>query len=166
MTDGPTHRLARRHAIAGVAGVSVAAPVLAACGGDEPGTTATDPTNPTSSGGAGNGGGGGNAGNGGSDALTTTADIPVGGGTIFTDEKVVVTQPSEGDFKAFSAVCTHQGCLVGQVADGTIQCPCHGSQFSIEDGSNVVGPSGSEAGSVAPLPEVGLTVAGDAISLA
>ncbi len=148
MNDGPTHRLARRHAIAGVAGLGVAAPMLVACGGDEPDAAAD--------GGAGGGGG----------TLTTTADIPVGGGTIFPDEKVVVTQPAEGDFKAFSAVCTHQGCLVGQVADGTIQCPCHGSQFSIEDGSNVAGPSGSEAGSVGPLPEVGLAVDGDAISLA
>lgn len=148
MTDGPTHRLARRHAIAGVAGVGVAAPVLVACGGN-----------------GADGGNGGEGRNGGGDALTTTADIPAGGGTIFPDEKVVVTQPSDGEFKAFSAVCTHQGCLVGQVADGTIQCPCHGSQFSIEDGANVVGPSGSEAGSVDPLPEVGIAVDGDAISL-
>jgi nitrite reductase/ring-hydroxylating ferredoxin subunit len=148
MTDGPTHRLARRHAIAGAAGVGVAAPVLVACGGDGPGAAAD--------GGAGNGG----------ETLAKSADIPVGGGTVFADEKVVVTQPTEGDFKAFSAVCTHQGCLVGQVADGTIQCPCHGSEFSIDDGSNVAGPSGSEAGSVGPLPEVGLTVDGDSISLA
>ncbi len=148
MTDGPTHRLARRQAIAGVAGLGVAAPALVACGGDQPGA-ASD-------------GGDGNRGA----TLTTTADVPVGGGTIFPDEKVVVTQPTEGEFKAFSAVCTHQGCLVGQVADGTIQCPCHGSQFSIEDGSNVAGPSGSEAGSVDPLPEVGVAVDGDAIRLA
>ncbi len=146
MTDGPTPRLARRHAIAGAAGLGVAAPVLVACGGDDPGATPQ---------GAGNGG----------ETLATSADIPVGGGTVFPDEKVVITQPTEGDFKAFSAVCTHQGCLVGQVADGTIQCPCHGSQFSIDDGSNVAGPSGSEAGSVGPLPEVGVTVDGDAISL-
>ncbi len=147
MTDGPTHGLGRRHAIAGVAGLGVAAPLVVACGGDQPGAA--------SDGGAGSGGG----------TLATSEDIPVGGGTIFPDDKVVVTQPTEGDFKAFSAVCTHQGCLVGQVADGTIQCPCHGSQFSIEDGSNVAGPSGSEAGSVGPLPEVDITVDGDSISL-
>jgi nitrite reductase/ring-hydroxylating ferredoxin subunit len=161
-TDGPTHGLGRRHAIAGVAGLGVAAPVLVACGSEEsPGTNPTDASDPTSE-----GGGGGGGGNGGGDALTTAADVPVGGGTIFTDEKVVVTQPTEGDFKAFTAVCTHQGCLVGQVADGTIQCPCHGSEFSIEDGSNVVGPSGSDAGSVSPLAAVDIAVDGDSISLA
>ena len=160
-TDGPTHGLGRRHAIAGVAGLGVAAPVLVACGSEEsPGTTPTEASDPTSE------GGGGGGGNGGGDALTNAADVPVGGGTIFTDQKVVVTQPTEGDFKAFTAVCTHQGCLVGQVADGTIQCPCHGSEFSIEDGSNVVGPSGSEAGSVSPLAAVDITVDGDSISLA
>jgi Rieske Fe-S protein len=135
MTDGPTRHVGRRHAIAGVAGVGVAAPVLAACGDEE------------SPGGRGSG------------PLTTAADVPVGGGTIFSDEQVVVTQPTEGDFKAFTAVCTHQGCLVGQVADGTIQCPCHGSEFSIEDGSVSNGPASS------PLEEVGITVEGDSISL-
>lgn len=155
-TDGPTHGLGRRHAIAGVAGLGAAAPVLGACGSEEsPGTTPTEASDPTSEGG-GNGGGGGGGGGG---ALTTTADVPVGGGTIFPDEKVVVTQPTEGDFKAFTAVCTHQGCLVGQVADGTIQCPCHGSEFSIEDGSVSQGPATS------PLGEVGITVEGDSISL-
>ncbi len=161
-TDGPTHGLGRRHAIAGVAGLGAAAPVLVACGSEEsPGTTPTEASDPTRE-----GGGGGGGGNGGGDALTKAADVPVGGGTIFADEKVVVTQPTEGDFKAFTAVCTHQGCLVGQVADGTIQCPCHGSEFSIEDGSNVVGPSGSEAGSVSALAAVDIAVEGDSISLA
>lgn len=137
MTDGPTRHVGRRHAIAGIAGVGVAAPVLAACGSEEsPGS-----------------------GGGGSGPLTTAADVPVGGGTIFADEKVVVTQPTEGDFKAFTAVCTHQGCLVGQVADGTIQCPCHGSEFSIEDGSVSNGPASSA------LEGVEITVEGDSISL-
>ncbi|MGH3346764.1 MAG: Rieske (2Fe-2S) protein [Nocardioides sp.] len=154
-TDGPTHGLGRRHAIAGVAGLGVAAPVLVACGSEEsPGTTPSQASDPTSQ------GGGGGGGNGGGDALTTAAEVPVGGGTIFADEKVVVTQPTEGDFKAFTAVCTHQGCLVGQVAEGTIQCPCHGSEFSIEDGSVSTGPATS------PLQEVGIAVDGDSISLA
>ena len=67
--------------------------------------------------------------------LASTADIEVGGGTIFADEQVVVTQPSEGEFKAFTTTCTHQGCQVESVSDGSINCPCHGSSFSIEDGS-------------------------------
>jgi Rieske Fe-S protein len=69
-----------------------------------------------------------------------TADVPVGGGKIFDAEKIVVTQPSAGQFKAFSATCTHQGCTVGAVT-ATIDCPCHGSKYSITDGSVVNGPA-------------------------
>jgi Rieske Fe-S protein len=73
--------------------------------------------------------------------LGQAAEIPVGGGKVFTAAKVVVTQPAMGEFKAFSAVCTHVGCLCNQVADGTINCPCHGSKFKITDGSVVTGPA-------------------------
>ncbi|MFD0393007.1 Rieske (2Fe-2S) protein [Streptomyces nogalater] len=67
--------------------------------------------------------------------LALAGDIPVGGGKVFADRKIVVTQPEKGRFKAFSAVCTHQGCTVSQVSDGTILCPCHTSRFHIADGS-------------------------------
>jgi Rieske Fe-S protein len=77
----------------------------------------------------------------GATVLGHTADIPLGGGVIFTDAKVVVTQPAKGAFKAFSAICTHVGCLCNQVADGTIDCPCHGSKFKITDGAVVAGPA-------------------------
>jgi Rieske Fe-S protein len=73
--------------------------------------------------------------------LGAASEIPVGGGKVFTAAKVVVTQPAMGEFKAFSAVCTHVGCLCNQVADGTINCPCHGSKFKITDGSVVTGPA-------------------------
>jgi Rieske Fe-S protein len=69
------------------------------------------------------------------------SDVPVDGGAVLRDEKLVVTQPSRGEFKAFSAVCTHQGCVVAEVTDGQIVCPCHGSHFSIEDGAPVSGPA-------------------------
>ena len=65
----------------------------------------------------------------------------MGGGKIFADQKVVVTQPTSGDFKAFSAVCTHQGCVVSGVADGTINCACHGSEFDIATGAVKQGPA-------------------------
>ncbi|WP_300608252.1 Rieske (2Fe-2S) protein [Trebonia sp.] len=78
--------------------------------------------------------------------LGLVTDIPVGGGTIFTSQQVVVTQPAKGVLKAFSAVCTHMGCLVNTVANGTIDCPCHGSEFKISNGAVVAGPA------PAPLP--------------
>ncbi|MFF8840008.1 Rieske (2Fe-2S) protein [Streptomyces sp. NPDC015130] len=92
--------------------------------------------------------------------LARTSGIPVGGGTVFTEEKVVVTQPTAGEFKAFSAVCTHQGCLVNKVADGTIDCPCHGSKYRIADGSVAHGPA------TRPLPAEQIIVSGDSITLA
>jgi len=94
------------------------------------------------------------------DALATVAEIPVGGGSIFAAEKVVVTQPEAGTIVAFSTVCTHQGCTVGTVADGTINCPCHGSKFRIADGSVAGGPAKK------PLPPVAVKVTGAAITLA
>ncbi len=87
------------------------------------------------------------------------ATIPVGGGTVFDGPKVVVTQPTEGDFKAFSAVCPHQGCTVGSVADGKITCPCHGSQFDITTGDVVTGPATSG------LPPKTVTVGADGITV-
>lgn len=92
--------------------------------------------------------------------LAKTSEIPVGGGKIFKDEKVVVTQPKKGEFKAFSDICTHQGCQVSSVSDGTINCPCHGSKFNITDGS-VANPPANQ-----PLPEKQIKVTGDSIQLA
>ena len=89
-----------------------------------------------------------------------TADVPVGGGVVLTEAKVVVTQPKAGEFKAFTAVCTHRQCTVSKVADGTIDCPCHGSQFSAADGSVVKGPAEQ------PLAPKAVTVAGDTLTVA
>jgi nitrite reductase/ring-hydroxylating ferredoxin subunit len=140
-----TMGISRRKTLTGAAVVGVGVPLLAACGDDAGGSTdAPDVA----------------AG----EALGPSADVPVGGGKIYPDQKIVVTQPTEGDFKAFTAVCTHQGCLVAEVKGGTINCSCHGSKFSIEDGSNVEGPSGGAAGSVADLAAVDVTVDGDQIT--
>lgn len=92
--------------------------------------------------------------------LARTSDIPVGGGKIFKDQKVVVTQPKKDEFMAFSAICTHQGCTVSKVADGTIDCPCHGSKYRITDASVVAGPAPR------PLPAEKITVKGKSIFLA
>jgi Rieske Fe-S protein len=128
-----------RRTVTGLATAGLGLPLLAACGDD--GDTASD---------TGSDGG----------VLASTSDVEVGGGTINADQKVVVTQPTEGDFKAFDSTCTHQGCQVASVSDGSINCPCHGSKFSIEDGSVLNGPATS------PLGEVAITVEGDSISLA
>ena len=92
-------------------------------------------------------------------ALTATSKIPVGSGTIFAGQQVVVTQPSAGEFKAFSAVCTHMGCIVNQISNGTIDCPCHGSQYNITTGAVVAGPAPK------PLPEKQIKVSGGSIFL-
>jgi Rieske Fe-S protein len=89
--------------------------------------------------------------------LARTTDIPVGGGKILTGPKIVITQPKAGSFKAFTAVCTHLGCTVGTVSGGTINCPCHGSKFSVANGSVVNGPATS------PLAPISIKVQGSSI---
>jgi len=95
--------------------------VLAACGS----SSASNPP-------AASGGGGG--------VTVATDQVPVGGGVILGDQQIVVTQPEAGTYKAFSAICTHQGCTVAAVQNGSIVCPCHGGSFSIADGSVQGGP--------------------------
>jgi Rieske Fe-S protein len=122
----PEPESTRRGMLVGVGLVGIAG-TLSACGGSKD----------DSSGDASKSSGG---------ALGKTSDVPVGGGKIFKDEKVVVTQPEQGEFKAFSAVCTHRGCTVGSVSGGQIHCPCHGSAFNVTDGSVAKGPAAK------PLP--------------
>lgn len=162
-----TRPLSRRRALAGATSVGLALPVLSACGDDggtasdtsgsgtTPSSTPTSSATPTS------------------DAATSaapetsapaveglvsTADVPVGGGVIFADEQVVVTQPTEGDIKVFSSICTHTGCPVAQVTD-VITCPCHGSTFDLTSGDAIQGPATS------PLASASFTVEGDQVVL-
>jgi Rieske Fe-S protein len=135
-------RSTRRTVLLGSGAVAAAA-ALAACGTGS-GTEANAP---------------GDAGTSSTD-LGPTSAIPVGGGRIFSARDVVVTQPVRAAFKAFTATCTHQGCTVGTVKDGVIICPCHGSRYSITDGSVVQGPAPS------PLAELAIEVTAGRITLA
>jgi Rieske Fe-S protein len=155
-----------RRTVLACAGAACAA-VLTGCttynsnSGINTGPTAPSSSAPaTSAGGTASDGASGGAGNGGGNAaaaLAKTSDVPVGGGTILTDKKIVITQPQAGTFKAFTAVCTHAGCTVGSVSGGTINCPCHGSKFNIANGAVVNGPAAS------PLAPVNIQVQGTSI---
>lgn len=135
----------RKTVLAG-AGVGMAALAVAACSsGSDSGSSESGSSPAESTGGAESSS---------AEALAPTADVPVGSGVIVGE--VVVTQPEAGDFKGFSAVCTHSGCLLNEIADGTINCPCHGSKFSL-DGEVVNGPA------TKPLEPVAVRVQGDSI---
>ncbi|MEU0968748.1 Rieske (2Fe-2S) protein [Streptomyces sp. NPDC005917] len=135
---GPARRTIM--AAAGAAGLTAA---LTACGSSNDSSSSTTTNNA-----------------GGGTALAKTSDIPEGGGTIFKDQAVVVTQPTSGTYKAFATKCPHAGCPVTSVANGAIVCPCHGSQFSIADGSVKHGPA------TTGLTAANITVSGDQITLA
>ncbi|WP_369269725.1 Rieske (2Fe-2S) protein [Streptomyces sp. R11] len=152
--SGPSRRTVV--AAVGAAGLAVA---LTACGSDD------DASGSSTEQGAGAGatteagGSSGGAGAGGA-ALAKTADIPEGSGKVFSDEKVVVSQPAAGDYKAFSTICTHQNCPMTDLKEDTLSCACHGSQFSVLDGSVKKGPA------TQPLAAKQISVSGDSITLA
>ena len=137
----------RKTVLAG-AGIGLAAAVVAACSsGSDPEPSASSASSSSSAPEA-------PPGSAEAAAITTTAEVPVGSGVIV--DKIVVTQPVAGDYKGFSAVCTHTGCTLNEIADGTINCPCHGSKFSL-DGAVVNGPASR------PLDTVAVRVQGDSI---
>ncbi|NBP83887.1 MAG: Rieske (2Fe-2S) protein [Mycobacteriaceae bacterium] len=78
-----------------------------------------------------------------------TADVPEGGGIIV--KETVLTQPRPGEFKGFVARCTHSGCLLAEVKNGSIVCACHGSRFDL-NGQVTRGPA------TAPLTVRAVTV--------
>ncbi|MET8583785.1 Rieske (2Fe-2S) protein [Streptomyces collinus] len=153
--SGPARRTVV--AAAGAAGLAAA---LTACGSGDDSSDTGNSGNSGTSGNTGNTGAGAGSGSAAGTALAKTSDIPEGGGKVFGDKGVVVTQPAAGTYKAFSSKCTHRGCTVGSVADGVIVCPCHNSHFSAEDGSVKKGPA------TQPLAAAKITVAGDEIKLA
>jgi len=147
---GPLNRRAVL-AAGGVAGASAALLAVAGCAtysnSQSSARNTTANAAPTASGGPAASGDSSNQAAGAPDAgasgtvVGPASGVPVGGGKIFADQSVVVTQPTAGTYKAFSAICTHQGCTVNAVSGGTINCPCHGSKFKIEDGSVANGPA-------------------------
>jgi Rieske Fe-S protein len=148
----------RRAVVAGGCGL-VAATVLTACAGYGAGGPAPAAV-PNEAAGTAGGSAGGAAGAGPAGAVADVADVPVGGGVVLAAQGLVVTQPVAGTFKAFSATCTHQGCTVNEVADGTINCPCHGSRFAVVDGAPTAGPADT------PLPARAVAVRGTSVVLA
>lgn len=127
-SEGVVPAVERRQVLRGAAAFGVAglgAAGLAGCGGDGGGGAGRDSVPESLQG----------------QAIAQTSDIPQGGGKVFKEQEVVVTQPSEGTFKAFSATCTHRGCTVGTVEDNLIKCPCHGSRYAIADASVQAGPA-------------------------
>ena len=145
-----------RRLVLQVSGIAVVGGVVAACssGGSTAASSAPAGGGAAPSGGAASGGAAA-----GGTTLTQVADVPVGGGVINPDAAVVVTQPESGTIKGFSAICTHQGCLVGSVENNEIICPCHGSKFSAKDGSVINGPAQQ------PLAAAPITVSNGAVVL-
>ncbi|MGW3422295.1 Rieske (2Fe-2S) protein [Streptomyces phaeochromogenes] len=141
----PAPALCRRTLLAALGGAGIAA-TLTACGGSDDSSSGSSDASAS-------------AGSGGGAALAKTTDIPEGGGKVFADQGVVVTQPTAGEFKAYSTVCPHQKQQINSVADGTITCPAHGSQFNAADGSVKKGPATSG------LTTAKITVSGDSITL-
>jgi nitrite reductase/ring-hydroxylating ferredoxin subunit len=92
-------------------------------------------------------------------AIAKTVDIPIGSGKKFDVEGVpiLITQPRAGEFRGFSAVCTHAGFVMTNMANSEIKCDNHGAVYSADDGSVLSGPAPRALGKVT------VTVDGDDI---
>ena len=147
----------QRRTVLQAGGIIAVGGIVAACssGGSESAATAA----PATTGAAAPAGSAPASAAAGAGAVAQTTDIPVGGGLIIAEPAVVITQPTAGEFKAFTAICTHQGCLVSEVVNNEIICPCHGSKFSATDGAVLTGPAQT------PLTAAGVTVDGGSVVL-
>jgi Rieske Fe-S protein len=141
---------------AGLAAVTVGAAAACGSGGsDDPSAEGSATTSASAGGSASSSAASGSA------ELASVADVPVGGGMVVAAQKVVLTQPTAGEIKAFSTRCTHQGCAVSSVKDGFIVCPCHNSRFAIADGAPTPDSPAKQ-----PLASTQVNVSGDKITLA
>ncbi|MHB1067876.1 MAG: Rieske (2Fe-2S) protein [Candidatus Nanopelagicales bacterium] len=147
-----------RRAVLQAGGLVVVGGVAVACGSSPPGGASPAPSSPAAS--AAPAAPSASAAAAGAQGIARVSDVPVGGGLIIDDPAVVITQPTAGEVKAFTAICTHQGCLVSSVEGNQIICPCHGSRFSATDGSVVQGPA------TLPLQPAGIAVEGGSVVLA
>jgi Rieske Fe-S protein len=167
--DGTLRPGMSRRTVLGITVAGAAGLITAACGGGSTATASGSGKTPSGSGSPASSGSSTTASPSASSGLVATADVPVGSGVFIKDGKIiaepgpqekltaVVTQPTAGDFKAFTTTCTHANCTVGSIKDGTIICPCHGSHYSIKDGSVTSGPAPKA------LTEIAVKVDGDEV---
>lgn len=134
--------------LGGALSLSVAgASLLASCGGgnggDEGGYGAGENSGET---------GGGTSVGGSGPAIAQASNVETNSAVQFQNggEPAVLIHMKSGDFKAYSAVCTHQSCTVSYVpGQGTLNCPCHGSVFDPAQGGKAIqGPAQR------PLPDI------------
>ena len=146
----------RRAVMGGLVGMGVGMPLLSACGSEEDSGGSDDATDTGSGNGAGGAEGSGTTSSG---TIGKTSDVPVGSAKIYKGEKVMISQPIEGQFKAFSTICTHEQCAITKLDGAEIECSCHLSRFKIADGSVAEGPA------TKPLAELKVTVTGEDLTV-
>ena len=89
--------------------------------------------------------------------IVREADVAPGAAVEFTDEETsqqaILVHLESGDFRAYSAICTHRACTVNYSSSGELACPCHGSVFDSANGAAVI-----EGPAKRPLPEIPVEV--------